>query len=67
MSPSFGPASLRNLEGTMNRFFDLFLSGIDTKAKTNEGIVEMNQWFHFLTCDVHLTRRLGLICRSLDT
>ena len=52
MNSSFGPTSLKNLEPTMNRYYNEFLEGIGQRASQNDGIVEMNEWFHNLSFDV---------------
>jgi len=52
MNPSFGPTSLKGLEPTMNRYYRDFLDGLEEQAAQNDGIVEMNQWFHNLSFDV---------------
>jgi len=52
MSPSFGPASLKALEPTMNRYYQEFLAGIEERANKQDGIVELNEWFCNLSFDV---------------
>lgn len=51
ISPAFSPSALKALEITMNTYFEEFITGIDKRA-TDDGIVEMNEWFHNLTFDV---------------
>ena len=51
ISPSFSPSALKALEGTMNTYFKDFIIGIERRAR-NDGVVEMNEWFHNLTFDV---------------
>ena len=53
MSPSFSGSSLRELEVTMNVYFDEFLTGVRERAEQNDGHVEMNEWFHNLSFDVY--------------
>jgi hypothetical protein len=36
----------------MNGYFKQFVTGIDQRAKENNGIVEMNRWFYNLAFDV---------------
>jgi hypothetical protein len=36
----------------MNRYFEEFITGIEQRAYKNDGIVEMNDWFHHLSFDV---------------
>lgn len=36
----------------MNRYYNEFLEGIGQRASQNDGIVEMNEWFHNLSFDV---------------
>lgn len=55
MNSSFGPTSLKNLEPTMNRYYNEFLEGIAQRASQNDGIVEINEWFHNLSFDVRLS------------
>lgn len=52
MSPSFSGVSLRELEVTMNLYFDEFIEGIKERAELNNGSVELNEWFHNLSFDV---------------
>lgn len=51
ISPAFSPSALKALEITMNTYFEEFITGIDRRA-IDDGIVEMNEWFHNLTFDV---------------
>ena len=67
ISPSFGPTSLKALEPTMNRYYNYFLTGIETRANMMGGIVEMNEWFHNLSFDVNIVfTRLSLMARLLE-
>ena len=52
IAPSFGPASLKQLESTMNRYYEEFIRGVGKRAEENDGIVELNEWFHNLSFDV---------------
>lgn len=52
MSPSFGPASLKALEPTMNRYYQEFLTGIEERANKQGHIVDLNEWFCNLSFDV---------------
>lgn len=52
MNPSFSGSSLRELEVTMNIYFNEFMDGIRERAERNDGLVEMNEWFHNLSFDV---------------
>jgi hypothetical protein len=52
INPSFSTASLKSMEPTMNLFYDQFIDGINQDASANNGIVEMNKWFHNLSFDV---------------
>ena len=52
MSPSFGPGALKELEPTMDKYFNQFISGIEEQASKNDGVVYMNKWFHNLAFDV---------------
>ena len=36
----------------MNGFYDEFIDGINQDASANNGIVEINKWFHNLSFDV---------------
>ena len=56
MNPSFSPNSLKALEPTLNRYYNDFLNGIE-QASLNDGIVEMNEWFHNLSFDVSVLRQ----------
>jgi cytochrome P450 len=50
-NPSFSPSALKALEITMNAYFEEFITGIERRS-IDDGIVEMNEWFHNLTFDV---------------
>jgi len=52
INPAFSPASLKQLEETMIKYFDLFISGIAQRAQSNHGLVDLNGWFHNLAFDV---------------
>jgi cytochrome P450 len=52
MNPSFSGASLRELEVTMNLYFDEFIIGVRERISKNDGVVELNEWFHNLSFDV---------------
>ena len=52
MNPAFSSSSLKSLEETINGYLGLFIRGIQDRAEKNNGIVEMNEWFHNLTFDV---------------
>lgn len=58
MNPCFSPASLRDLEPTMNRYYEQFLDGLQQRANKNGGFVEMTEWFHNLSFDVVLVDTL---------
>lgn len=53
MSPTFGTSSLKGFERTINPYFDEFVRGAYQQSLKNDGIVEMNAWFHNLAFDVH--------------
>lgn len=53
MNPSFSTTSLKSLEPTMNKYYNDFMNGIIQRADKMGGIVEMNEWFHNLSFDVH--------------
>jgi len=36
----------------MNRYFNEFITGIEQRASHNDGVVELNEWFHNLSFDV---------------
>jgi len=63
VSPSFGPNSLKAFEPLMNLYFSKFISGLEQRAEENNGIVEMNEWFHNLSFDVNILRHQKLTTR----
>lgn len=52
MNPCFSPTALRDLEPTMNVYYQQFLDGLQERASKNGGVVEMTEWFHNLSFDV---------------
>jgi len=54
MNPSFGPNPLKAFEKTMETHYERFIWGIRQKASQNDGVVEINSWFHNLAFDVLL-------------
>jgi cytochrome P450 len=52
ISPSFSTAALRKFEPTMNEYYELLISTIENRVVENNGIVEMNELFHYLAFDV---------------
>ena len=67
MNPSFSQSSLKNIEPTMNRHYNCFLEGISQQASQNDGIVELNAWFHNLTLDISGALIFGVDFDSLKT
>jgi cytochrome P450 len=55
ISPSFSPTALKMLELTMNTYYEEFISGVGKRAAENNGIVELNEWFHNLSFDVRIS------------
>ena len=54
MNPSFSPASLKGLEPTVDRYIEQLIKGVGIEAVRNDGIVEMNKWFHNFSFDVRI-------------
>lgn len=52
MSSSFSPISLKRLEATTDGYYNIFLERIGERASQNEGVIDMNEWFHKLSFDV---------------
>jgi hypothetical protein len=52
MGPSFSAGALKGLEPTMASFIDVFINGIHSTSRENEGTVEITQWFLNLSFDV---------------
>ena len=52
MNTAFSVSSLRELEVTMNIYLNDFIDGVMERAERNDGVVEMNEWFHNLSFDV---------------
>ena len=67
MNPSFSQSSLKTLEPTMNRYYGYFLDGISEKASQNNGIVELNEWFHNLSFDISGALVFGVDFDSLKS
>ena len=63
MNPCFSPAALRELEPTMNIYYQQFLEGLQERANKNGGDVEMTEWFHNLSFDVYFPKAPMLISR----
>jgi len=43
---------LKAFEPILNRYFHEFITGIEKRAASNNGVVELNEWFHNLAFDV---------------
>jgi cytochrome P450 len=52
INAAFSPASLKQLEEIMIQYFDQFITGIENQAQSNDGLIDLNQWFHNLAFDV---------------
>jgi len=46
------PPRSNNWKITMNKYYDEFIRGVGKRAEENDGIVELNEWFHNLSFDV---------------
>ena len=51
-NPFFSPAFLRELEPTIQRYYQIFVDGICEDAKRNQGIVDLTEWIDHLVLDV---------------
>jgi cytochrome P450 len=63
MNPSFGPAALKSLEPTVDRYVNKMIVGVEQKALQNGDIIEINEWFHNLAFDVHPLPLIVVDCR----
>lgn len=53
-NPFFSQTFLRELEPTIQRYYKLFVEGIEADAKQNNGVVNLTKWIDHLVLDVFL-------------
>jgi cytochrome P450 len=51
-NPFFSQTFLKELEPTIQRYYQIFVNGISEDAKRNQGIVDLTEWIDHLVLDV---------------